>query len=100
VIKAIEDSNLLAVKKSSTQKLNKEDMDLEKIQTLISQLREFLEDDDSEATDVMDVLQPMIEGNGLSIYLDKVYKAVSNYDFDDALEELKNFETKWQNFKV
>ena len=74
-------------------------MDLEKIQIMVDQLRDFLHDDDSDAADVMDELQPMLEGSGLSLHLDAVYKAVNNYDFDVALDALKEFEVRWELFQ-
>jgi len=58
------------------------------IKTLMSELRDLLEDDDSEATDVLDKLLPMIRGGSEEQALLKVASLVDDYEFDDALNAL------------
>jgi two-component system, sensor histidine kinase and response regulator len=68
------------------------EFDLAKVQQLISQLREYLEDDDTEATEI---IEELLEQSGLSAYhkeLQQISKAIGGYDFDEALETLTKLE--------
>ncbi|MBE9532581.1 MAG: hypothetical protein IMF04_00530, partial [Proteobacteria bacterium] len=49
---------------------------------------ELLEDDDSESTDIIEDLLPMLQGSPMEDRLQKVAKYVRDYEFEEALEEL------------
>ena len=71
-----------------------QEIDTEQLKSLFEQLRELLEDDDSDATDVV---EDLLKLPGISAYqtdLKKLLKAIDEYDFELALEELDTLETK------
>jgi signal transduction histidine kinase/CheY-like chemotaxis protein len=60
----------------------------EKFQSLLVQLRELLEDDDTDSSEIIETLEEL---PGIEIYLSelkRLSKAVDAYDFEMALEEL------------
>ncbi len=67
-------------------------LDPERFRTLLVELRALLEDDDTDATDVVDTL---LELPGIQAHagaLKQLANAVSDYAFDDALEALEALE--------
>jgi len=69
-------------------------LDTEKLQSLLSQLRELLEDDDADAADIVEEIEELPGISSHTIVLKRLLKAIDEYDFDLALEELDKIETK------
>lgn len=70
-----------------------ESLDLDKLTPLLKQLRGLLEEDD---TDAGDIVEEIMELSGISKYeqaLQSVTTALEEYDFEQALEELQRFES-------
>jgi len=61
----------------------------ELFQTLIQRLKNFLEDDDTSATDVLEELLQASQGPAIDALLHKIQLAVGNYDFESALALMK-----------
>ncbi|MBF0280918.1 MAG: hypothetical protein HQM13_24210, partial [SAR324 cluster bacterium] len=53
-------------------------------------LKNFLEDDDTEASAVLEKLKPMLSGSQVWKELLKVEKLIADYEFEEALEQLEN----------
>jgi len=66
-----------------------EEMDLAKIKPMIEELKALLEDDDTEAANVVEKLQARLKGTEAGLALSKVEKCIGDYDFEEALEELE-----------
>ncbi|MFK5894542.1 MAG: response regulator, partial [Pseudomonadota bacterium] len=80
--------------KEPTAKLAVEDeaLDTEKLKSLLMQLRELLEDDDADAADVVEEIEALPGIASQRIILKRLLKAIDNYDFDLALDELAKLE--------
>ena len=96
VFNGIERSGLLVKQQQTGAKT----LDVEKVGDLLTQLRNFLEQDDSDAVDIMDSMYPLLQNSPLNIELDPLYKALSDYDFESALEKLDDFERRLHFFKM
>ena len=70
-----------------------EAVDPEKLKSLTGRLRALLEDDDTDATEVVEELEelPGIEAHASA--LKRLSKAIGGYDFKQALEELNKLES-------
>jgi signal transduction histidine kinase/CheY-like chemotaxis protein len=71
-----------------------ETLDQEKYQSLLLQLRALLEDDDTDSSEIIETLEEL---PGIEIYLSelkRLSKAVDEYDFEVALEELGQLEQR------
>ncbi len=68
-------------------------VDPEKRNALLSQLRVLLEDDDTEAVDVLEVLEEMSGSGDHTSVMRRLSAAISEYDFDQALAELDTLES-------
>jgi CheY-like chemotaxis protein len=70
-----------------------EALDPEKLKSLLDRLRVLLEDDDTDATEVVEELEelPGIEAHAGA--LKRLSNAIDEYDFDEALEGLDRLET-------
>ncbi len=68
------------------------DMNMEEVNSLLKELREYIEDDDTDALSVLEKLRPMIADEKLSDHLNNVEDALNGYDFDEALEHLSEIE--------
>lgn len=64
----------------------------EEVAELLTRLRELLEDDDTDATEVIDRLLDLPESALNQSALKKVASAVEEYDFEQALEHLSGLE--------
>ena len=64
--------------------------DPEKVKELMQKLRKLLEESDSEAADVLDELMPLIRNTPLAAQVDKAARAIEAYDFDVALELIRD----------
>jgi len=68
------------------------ELDVGQLTVLIARLKGFLEENDTESTELVDQILAL---PGVSIYSDtlkKVTNAVEEYDFDEALDQLKTFD--------
>ena len=68
-------------------------LDMEQFAGLVDKLRTLLEDDDTDAAEVIDELDAL---PGIAVYsgtLKQLSRAVSDYDFDQALVELEKLES-------
>lgn len=72
-------------------------IDPEKLKLLTGRLRALLEDDDTDATEVIEELEelPGIEAHAST--LKRLSKAIGGYDFEQALEELDKLESVWND---
>ncbi len=64
-------------------------VDISIIKPEIDRLREFLEDDDVDATEVVEIIREKLAGSSFEATLRRIEKAIDGYDFDEALECLK-----------
>jgi hypothetical protein len=64
-------------------------VDLSSLKTKFDHLRDLLEDDDIEAVQVVETLCEQLVGSEVEINLNAIEKAVSGYDFDEALEQFE-----------
>jgi len=81
---------------SSTETKNQIDYKL--IPALLTQLRELLLDDDTDATEVIEELSTVLYGSPLIKALQPITKSIDDYDFDEGLAALDAFETKFSDF--
>lgn len=62
----------------------------EKVDELLSQLRDLLEDDDTDAADIIDELEKLPSGTLDHVLLKNLAKSVDEYDFETALNVLSD----------
>ena len=82
----------LSVLESDLPKEGDAPLDMTVVRPLLGQLRELLEDDDSEAADVMERLS---ETPGMAVWhthFERISRLVGEYDFEEALEGLEALE--------
>ena len=89
----------LATVLNSVQKLSHEqadgESDVEKkldrktVDPLLKELKELLEDDDTDAIDIVEKLQGILKGSEAGEALSEVEKCIGQYDFEDAVEQLQ-----------
>jgi len=77
---------------SSTVSIEETSLDTEKLQLLLSQLRELLEDDDADAADIVEEIEELPGISTHTLTLKRLLKAIDEYDFELALEELDKFD--------
>ncbi|BBP44507.1 PAS domain S-box protein [Thiosulfativibrio zosterae] len=58
------------------------------IEPLLEKLKMLLEDDDAEASDVVEELLPLVKGTSMEATLRKVSNSVLDYEFEEALEAI------------
>ena len=66
-------------------------VDWVEIQQLIERLGELLDEDDTDASEVIETLEPLLVGTPHAIPLKRVAVAVEEYDFEEALEAFADF---------
>jgi len=81
----------------STETEQDEQLDTEKLKTLLLQLRELLEDDDADAADVVEEIEALPGISSHKLVLKRLLKAIDEYDFELALEELDSIDLKSVN---
>jgi polar amino acid transport system substrate-binding protein len=69
------------------------EVDPEKRDALLSQLRDLLEDDDTDACEVIEELEPLSGTGDHATVLQRLSTAIGEYDFDQALTELDTLES-------
>ena len=87
-------TGLAALEQAVTkQPVQVEALDPEKLKSLLDRLRALLEDDDTDATELVEELEelPGIEAHASA--LKRLSKAIDEYDFDEALEGLDKLES-------
>ncbi|MBT7711942.1 MAG: transporter substrate-binding domain-containing protein [Deltaproteobacteria bacterium] len=62
--------------------------DIAEIKKLTQQLKALLEDDDTEAAEVIEALKKQLKGSEVEQKLVLIEEAIAEYDFEEALEEL------------
>ncbi len=60
------------------------------LEPLLNRLRGLLEDDDTDAADLLEELAPLLAGTPLSPGLERMKRAIDDYDFEAALQELEH----------
>ena len=63
------------------------------VKDLFRELADFLDDDDTEAKEVLERLKPHISDSGTIQQLDAIENLIDNYDFEEALKNLKKITT-------
>ena len=66
--------------------------DIAEIKKLTEKLKEYLEDDDTEAAEVIEELKKQLKGSEVEQKLVLIEEAVAEYDFEVALEELSHMD--------
>ena len=61
-----------------------QDLDLEKVKPLLSELGELIDDFDTDAGDIIEQLMPMFQGTQYQTQLNALSEAVEAFDFDTA----------------
>jgi len=68
-------------------------LDTEKLQLLLSQLRELLEEDDADAADIVEEIEELPGISTSNMTLKRLLKAIDEYDFELAIKELDKLDT-------
>ncbi len=76
--------------KAETQNSSTQEFDSAAVGELLQQLRDLLMDDDTAAKDLVDELEAMTLPPEHRASIDAIYKAIDDYDFETALEEMNN----------
>lgn len=66
--------------------------DISDIRELVQQLTEYLEDDDTEAAEVIEKLRIQLKGSEVEEKLILIEEAIADYDFEVALSELRQMD--------
>ena len=66
--------------------------DTTRINKLTGQLKSLLEDDDTEAAEVIEELKKQLKGSEVEQNLVRIEEAIAEYDFEEALEELSQMD--------
>ncbi|MBU2970750.1 response regulator [Pseudoalteromonas sp. C2R02] len=69
-------------------------IDHKKLLIRLNDLHVLLEDYDTDATDIMEEIEPSISTLGFNDTFNSLAKAVDSYDFDSALEKLSELKTR------
>ncbi|MCU7834079.1 MAG: response regulator [gamma proteobacterium symbiont of Taylorina sp.] len=72
----------------SAKETNNAALDTEQLSSLLAQLRDLLEDDDPDAADIVEEIEDLPGISSHKIVLKRLLKAIDEYDFELALEEL------------
>lgn len=82
--------SLSALNDLSESNVAAETVDPDRVDELLTQLRDLLEDDDTDAADVIDELEKLPPGTLDNVLLKKLSKSVDEYDFETALSVLSD----------
>jgi polar amino acid transport system substrate-binding protein len=85
-------SALEGVEQPVARPTNGGELDRPRIEALLTRLRALLEDDDSEALDLMEELVPLMAGSGHAEKLARLSDQVAEYSFEEALAALEDLE--------
>ncbi|MBF0287767.1 MAG: transporter substrate-binding domain-containing protein [SAR324 cluster bacterium] len=69
-------------------------VDLSKIEPLLKELKELLEDNDTDALDILESLQELLQGTEVADILGKLENCINNFQFKEALEQLQSIAKK------
>jgi len=75
----------------------KAELNSTEIKSLLTQLRGLLEDDDADAVDAVDELREMLSNTEVDSILQRLAKAIGQYDFEEALEHMQELEQEMEN---
>jgi two-component system sensor histidine kinase/response regulator len=64
-------------------------IDRDVVDPLLEELMELLEEDDTDAVDIVEKLQVMLKGSKAGMALSEVEKSIDQYDFEEAMEQLQ-----------
>ena len=78
----VDELNKLSVPEKTV--IESQTLDKEKIKPLLAELEELIEDFDTDASDVLEQLDPMFQGTEYYQQLTQLVEAVDAYDFDTA----------------
>jgi len=83
---------LTDIQQDSNQELNSEHL-----KELLERLRVLLEDDDTDAADVIEEISDIASISTFKQYLEQLADAIDEYDFEQALDVLNNFESHFND---
>jgi two-component system, sensor histidine kinase and response regulator len=97
VLMGIKQAGLFNSQNQSPNQSASKAIDVDTMNSMISNLHSLLQEDDPDALDIMDEMYSLLKNSSLSAELDSLYKAVGNYDFTTALEQFADFEQQFHN---
>lgn len=80
------------ISKVTAEQVDNKQVDNEQVDRLLSRLRELLEDDDADATEIIDELEELPTPAIDQALLKQLTRTVSEYDFEEALKVLVDLE--------
>ncbi len=89
-------SGLEILKKSKDELTTSVTFDLSVVKTLISELISLLADDDTDAVNVVEKLKRQLKGTKADEVLNQVEDCISQYDFEDALNQMEVLKDLYQ----
>ncbi|AFL73229.1 PAS domain S-box [Thiocystis violascens DSM 198] len=72
-------------------------VDQGELEPMLHRLRALLQDDDTDAADLIETLEPLLSGTPLTPSLIRMTQAIEEYDFEAALTELDTMERALQH---
>ncbi|MBF0280434.1 MAG: PAS domain S-box protein [SAR324 cluster bacterium] len=81
-------TGLEALDQADAEKAPAEPNDSKQFEPLLFQLKELLEDDDTEAARVAEILKAHVSNSKVEKSLTQLERAIAQYDFEEALEQL------------
>ena len=77
------------LEEDQTGQAGEESVDMKKAAPLFKELAAFLENDDLDAKDALDSLKQELAGSSAVLDLKPVERSLGNYDFETALQKLR-----------
>jgi len=71
-------------------------LDMDEVHSMLVRLRSLLEDDDVDATELLESLQQRYAGSNFAAAFDPLAQAIGDYDFEVALKYLEELEPRLQ----
>ena len=88
----------MAMKKASAQQgSNSDEISPEKINELLAALKEQIEDFDTDASETLEALSPVLANGAFGGYLKDLSKAIESYDFESAEESIEELIQAWED---
>ncbi|MBF0287658.1 MAG: response regulator [SAR324 cluster bacterium] len=69
-------------------------VDLTKVTSLLEELKDLLEDNDTDALDILEVLQEQLQGTEADSVLKKIEDSINGFQFKEALEQIEDLKSK------
>ncbi|MBF0194874.1 MAG: transporter substrate-binding domain-containing protein [Magnetococcales bacterium] len=76
---------------------NNRPLKMEQIEPILEKLHILLQDDDSEAIDLVENLEPLLKGSVHAEVAEKISTSIGNYDFEEALHIVDELRDKFAN---